>query len=183
MALSKRVLLGEVGAAHGIRGDVMVRSFTADPEDISAYGALEAADGRTLPALKVVRLTPKGVVCRFEGVGDRTAAEKLRGTQLWIARERLPPPEPGNYYHADLVGLAAIAPGGEVIGRVVAVANFGAGDLLEVEPALGGPTEYLPFTDTVVPEVDIAAGRIVVVLPETVEVHGQDGVEDLDVIG
>ncbi|MBX9924829.1 MAG: ribosome maturation factor RimM [Hyphomicrobiaceae bacterium] len=166
-----RVLLGEVGAAHGIRGEVMVRAYTADPADIAAYGNLEDRVGIQLPPLKVVRVTPKGVVCRFSGIADRTAAEKLRGTELWIVRDRLPPPAPGDYYYTDLIGLSAIDPAGTPIGKVVAVTNFGAGDLLEIAMTGGGTTEYVPFTNACVPDVNIAAHRITIVLPETVEAH------------
>ena len=180
----RRVLLGEVSGAHGIRGDVIVRSYTADPEDIAAYGALEAADGKALPKLSVVRVTDRGVVARFAGVADRNASETFKGTQLWIARDRLPAAKPGEYYHFDLVGLDAVAPDGTAIGHVIAVENFGAGDLLEIRLKDSRQTEYVPFTNACVPEVDLAAGRAVVVMPEIAEGgengEGPDGDEDIE---
>lgn len=181
MSKNPRVLLGEVGGAHGIRGEVVIRSFTADPADIAAYGPLESEAGAPLPALTVVRVTPKGVICRFAGISDRTAVEKLRGKELWIARDRLPPPDAGDYYHADLIGLSAVSPKGEAIGTVVAVANFGAGDLLEIRRLPSTLTEFVPFTDAVVPEVDIAGGRAVVVMPVLVgEPEPGSGGDDID---
>jgi len=180
----RRVLLGEVSGAHGIRGDVIVRSYTADPEDIAAYGALETADGKALPKLSVVRVTDRGVVARFAGVADRNASETFKGTQLWIARDRLPAAKPGEYYHFDLVGLDAVAPDGTAIGHVIAVENFGAGDLLEIRLKDSRQTEYVPFTNACVPEVDLAAGRAVVVMPEIAEGgengEGPDGDEDIE---
>jgi 16S rRNA processing protein RimM len=160
-----RVLLGRIGAAHGIRGEVTVQSFTADPFDIAAYGALETGDARPVPRLTVVRETARGLICRLDGVIDRTAAEAWRGTELWIARDRLPPPQPGSYYHADLIGLTAVAPDGALVGTVVEIANFGAGDLVEVRLHGTTRTEYVPFSDAFVPDVDLAHGRITVVMP------------------
>ena len=168
-ALSRRVLLGEVGSAHGIRGDVIVRSYAANPEDIATYGVLESADGKVLPKLAVVRVTDRGVIARFAGVSDRNKAEMLKGTQLWIARDRLPAAGDGEYYHADLIGLDAVAPDGMAIGHVIAVENFGAGDLLEIRLKDSKQTEYVPFTNAVVPEVDLTAGRLVVLMPKDLD--------------
>ncbi len=102
------------------------------------------------------------LVARLKGVADRDAAERLTNIRLYVARERLPQPADDEFYHADLVGLAAVTADGEAVGTVKAVHNFGAGDLLEIEPAAGGATMMLPFTDATVPAVDIA-GRIVIV--------------------
>ena len=179
--IGKRVLLGEISGAHGIRGEVVVRSHTADPGAIGKYGILESSDGRALPRLKVVRVTDRGFIARLDGISDRTAAEKLKGTELWIGRDRLPAAKPGEYYHADLVGLAAIAPDGAAIGTIIAVENFGAGDLLEIRRAGTNSTEYVPFTNACVPEVDIAAGHAVVIMPEPAEAEKEDcGEEDAD---
>ena len=165
MADGERILLGRIVAAHGIRGDVLVRTYTDAPEAIGSYGPLTAADGRGSWKLRVVRVTSKGVVARIAGISDRNAAEALAGTDLYVAREQLPAAEDGAFYHADLVGLAAVAPDGTEIGRIVGVHNFGAGDLIEV--ALGGSrrTELLPFTAAFVTEVDLARRVAVVVLP------------------
>lgn len=176
----QRVLLGEVGSAHGIRGEVVVRSYTSEPADIARYGRLEAADGTVLPILRIVRETPKGLICRFEGIADRTGVENLRGTELWVPRERLPPPSPGDYYHVDLIGLSAVSPEGAKIGSVVAVVNFAAGDLLEIQREGSRETDYVPFTDACVPEVDIAGRRVVVVMPVMVEGDPDAGETDED---
>jgi 16S rRNA processing protein RimM len=159
-----RLLLGRIAGAHGLKGEVLVHAFTAAPEDIAAYGALEDASAERTLAVRVVRIGEKGVIARIEGVEDRTAAEALKGTELWLARERLPPPEAGEFYHADLIGLAAFAPDGTPVGTVVAVQNYGAGDLIEIRLAGSRRTELVPFTDAFVPEVDVAGGRVVVVL-------------------
>ena len=161
--------MGEITGVHGIKGDVVIRTYTADPSDIAAYSPLEAADGKPIPQIRVVRVSDRGVIARIEGVDDRTRAETFKGTRLWIARNRLPAVAEGEYYHADLIGLTAMAADGAIIGRVIAVENFGAGDLLEIKPAGGGPTEYVPFTNAAVPEVDLPARKLVVVRPEFVE--------------
>ena len=174
---SNRILLGRIMAAHGIRGEMIVASFAARPEDIAAYGPLSDGAGGRRFALTVVRVGAKGVVARIAGVGDRNAAEALRGTELWVERDRLPAPAAGEYYHADLIGLDAVARDGTPIGRIVAVENFGAGDLLEIRLAGTGRSELVPFTDAFVPSVDIAARRIEVVMPEA----APDDPEDSDV--
>jgi 16S rRNA processing protein RimM len=162
---NRRVLLGRIGAAHGVRGDVLVECYTAEPQNIAAYGPLESEDGRCRFELKVVRATPKGVVARVAGVTDRNAAEALRGTALYIERARLPANEEGEFYHADLVGLRAENGQGKAIGTIAAVVNYGAGDLLEIRLEGSRKTELVPFTDAFVPTVDIAGGRAVVLLP------------------
>ncbi len=166
MADSEHILLGRIIGAHGIRGDVLVRSYAGAPEAIGSYGALASADGKRTFKLRVVRVTPKGVIVRIADVTDRNEAEALAGLDLYIRRKQLPPADDGEFYHADLIGLAAKSPDGAVIGRVVGVHNFGAGDLLEI--AIGGSkrTELLPFTDAFVPEVDLAGRSAVVILPE-----------------
>lgn len=162
-----RVLLGRIAGAHGIRGEVLIKTFTAAPENIGAYGPLSDAGGARSFKIENVRPTPKGVVARVDGIADRNAAEALRGTELYIDRARLPAAEDGEFYHADLVGLAAVDPKGEPVGTIVAVQNYGAGDLLEIRLAGSGKTELVPFTDETVPEVDIATRRVVVVRPAT----------------
>ena len=161
----RRILLGEITGVHGIRGDVLVRSFTAAPETIAAYGPLTDATGAKQFALGLIRVTSKGIVARIDGVRDRTTAETLRGTKLYIDRERLPEAAASEYYHADLIGLHAMAPDGTELGEIVAVQNFGAGDLVELKPADGSPTEFIPFENQWVPHVDIAAGTIVINRP------------------
>lgn len=161
----QRILLGRITTAHGIRGDVVVDSFTGAPEDIGAYGPLQSADGARDFTLKVVRVTPKGVIAHIKGVDDRNGAEALRGVDLFVARAKLPEADDGEFYYADLEGLQVENEAGETIGKVIAVQNFGAGDLLEVRLGDERGTELIPFTDAVVPVVDVAAGRVVVVMP------------------
>mgnify|MGYP000094324588 CR=1 FL=1 len=172
---SKRVLVARVGAAHGIRGEVRVKSFTAVPTDVAAYGPLEAADGRrfTIAAARPVPSSPDMLVVRFREVADRNAAEALNGTELSIPRERLPAPDDDEFYHADLIGLPAVAADGAALGTVIAIPNYGAGDLLEIAPPVG-PTLLVPFTRANVPDIDLAARRVTVVLPVEVEVEGED---------
>ncbi len=166
---TKLVLLGSFANAHGIRGEVQVRTYTGAPESIASYGPLSDKAGRRTFKLRVVRVTDKGIIARVEGVSDRNAAEALKGIELYVERAKLPAADEGEYYHADLIGLRAVSPEGEEIGKIIAVANFGAGDLLEVLLAGGTATEYVPFSDACVPSVDIAAGVATVVMPEMVE--------------
>jgi 16S rRNA processing protein RimM len=165
----RRVLLGHIAGAHGIRGAVLVRSYTAEPAAIAGYGALETEDGSARYVLSVEGATAKGLICRIAGVGDRTAAEALKGLALYVARDRLPPADAGEYYHADLIGLAVVSDAGVPLGAVVAVLNYGAGDILEVRPPGAKRTELYPMTDAVVRSVDLAQGRIVLAPPDEVD--------------
>lgn len=165
------VLLGRFGAPHGVRGEIRLQSFTGDPLAIAAYGPLTDKSGAK--SVTLLALRPQGkdmLVARVEGVSDRSGAERLTGLDLYIDRDRLPPPEDADeFYLADLVGLRAEARDGAAIGTVVAVRNFGAGDILEVAPAQGGETLMLPFTRAVVPVVSVAEGRVVVEPPAETE--------------
>lgn len=167
------IQLGEFGAAHGIRGEISIRTFTADPEDIAAYGPLSDKSGHRTFTITSLRATPKGIIARLSGVDDRTAAEKLRNVGLYVKRSRLPPPEAGAYYHEDLIGMEAITEEGSSLGRITAVLNYGAGDIIEI--AKSGETDSLliPFTNAAVPTVDPDAKRIVVVLPDVVTVEDE----------
>jgi 16S rRNA processing protein RimM len=171
---SRRILLGRILSAHGIRGDVLVASYAGEPQAIAAYGPLETDKAGHRLELSVVRVTPKGVVARIAGVNDRNAAEALKGVLLYVDRSRLPSAEEGEFYRADLVGLTAEDHEGHRIGTVVAVENYGAGDILELRLEGSRKTEMVPFADAFVPEVDVAGGRIVVVLP----VAGPDDEDD-----
>ena len=163
----KRICVARIGAAHGTIGEVRLWPFTADPHAVARYGALTTADGRSI---EIASLRPgKGFfIARIAGVNDRNGAERLRNLDLFIPRDRLPPPAADEYYHADLIGLAAQDRDGNPLGTIIAVHNFGAGDLLEIAPARG-ETLLLPFTTAVAPEVDIAAGRIVIDPPTEIE--------------
>jgi len=162
MAGGTRVCLGQIGAAHGVGGEVRLRSFTADPAAIAGYGPLETEDGRVLQ-IEALRPAKDHFVARLSGIRDRDAARTLANAKLYVPRERLPEPEEADeFYHADLVGLAVLDAAGARLGTVIAVHNFGAGDLIEVKPDLGDKTELVPFDEAHVPTVDIPAGRLVV---------------------
>ena len=161
----RRILLGQIAGAHGIRGDVLVRTFTGEPAAIASYGPLTDASGAKNFQLRVVRVTDKGIVARVEGVNDRNGAEAVRGQELYVDRAKLPAPAEAEYYHADLIGLAAVTPEGQEIGRVIAIQNFGAGDLVEVQLTGTKTTSLIPFTNANVPDVDIANGRMTVIQP------------------
>ncbi|SLN14381.1 ribosome maturation factor RimM [Oceanibacterium hippocampi] len=157
--------LAIVTGARGIRGEVKLKSFTEVPEDVAAYGPLRDEAGREY-RLRVVGNAKGNVVVRIDGVGDRNAAEALKGRQLMVARSKLPAiDEPEAFYREDLIGLEAVRLGdgdddGETWGQVRAVHDFGAGDILEIAPSGGGATILVPFTRDCVPTVDIGAGRI-----------------------
>lgn len=162
------VLVGVVVGAHGIRGDVKVKSFTGEPEGVAAYGPVRTESGQKTFALKVKGQSKGTVICAIKGVADRNAAEALKGTRLYLPRTALPPQEleEDEYYHADLVGLTAeMADGSGPLGMVAAVYDFGAGDVLEIAPVSGGVSRkpvMVPFTKAVVPVVDVAGRRLVV---------------------
>lgn len=161
----RRILLGQITGAHGIRGDIIVRTFTADPDGIAAYGDLTDKNGLQPLSLKIVRATDKGIVARVKGVSDRNGAEALKGRELYVLRSQLPDASDAEYYHADLIGLAAVTEDGTAFGKVVAVQNFGAGDLLEIRTRDGRDSEFIPFTNACVPIVDIKAQTVTVVPP------------------
>jgi 16S rRNA processing protein RimM len=165
MAGGARICFGQIGAAHGVRGEVRLHSFTAEPEAIAGYGPLETEDGRVVQ-IESLRRAKDHFVVKFAGVADRSAAEQLTNIKLYVLRERLPAPDqPDEFYHADLIGLTAVDRAGDTLGTVVALHNFGAGDLIEVRPTDGHVTQLLPFDEATVPVVDLAAGRLVVVAP------------------
>ena len=163
-----RVLVGVIVGAHGIRGDVKVKSFTGDPEGVAAYGPVQTESGQRTFTLRVKGMAKGTVTCAIKGVTDRNAAEALKGTRLYLPRASLPPQAlaEDEFYHADLVGLTAeMADGSGVVGTVAAVYDFGAGDILELAPVTGGliaKPVLVPFTRAVVPVVDVAAGRVVI---------------------
>jgi 16S rRNA processing protein RimM len=163
------ILFAKIGAAHGVRGEVRVKVFGPDPMALQDYGLLSASDGRHF---EVERLRPAKnvVIAKFRGIDDRNAAEALNGVELFIERGALPATEADEYYHADLLGLEAHDAAGELVGTVVAIHNFGAGDILEIAPRRG-PSLLLPFTNTNVPAIDLAAGRLVVAPPAETEVE------------
>jgi 16S rRNA processing protein RimM len=155
----KPILMAVIGAAHGIRGEVRVKTFTSDPLALGNYGPLYAKDGR---AFEILDIRPAGtvVVVRLKGVNDRGAAEALNGTELFVDRSLLPDDTEGDeFYHADLVGLAVRDENDETVGKVTAVQNYGGGDILEITHG-GTKGVLVPFTQAAVPLVDVAAGFV-----------------------
>jgi 16S rRNA processing protein RimM len=150
MGAGRPVVMAAVAGAHGVSGEVRLKLFTASAEGLKAHRTFDAG-GRTL-TLKSLRPGPQGAVARFAEVGDRTAAEALRGTLLSVPRESLPPLPAGEYYWHDLVGLKVVSTAGEALGEVVAVENFGASDLIEVALA-GGRRVLVPLIPAAVPKV------------------------------
>jgi 16S rRNA processing protein RimM len=171
--MRERVRLGVVGAAHGVAGEVRVKSFTADPISIARYRPLETEDGRAIEIVSARVAKGDMLIVRIRGVTDRNGAQGLANRALFAPREALGDAEEDEFFHADLIGLMAETEQGETIGRVVAIHDFGAGDIIEIAPDGGGPSRLLPFTRAVVPQIDIEGGRLVVVPPEESEGEGE----------
>jgi 16S rRNA processing protein RimM len=173
--VADRIRVARIGAAHGIRGEVKLWSFTEEPLAVTNYGLLETEDGARRFEIEAARPAKDHLVARLKGIADRNAAEALRNTDLFVPRDRLPLiEEDDTFYHADLIGLAAVAQDGAPLGTITAIHNFGAGDLIEIAPAAGGEPLLLPFTEATVPEIDIKARRIVVVPPAEIEAKEED---------
>jgi 16S rRNA processing protein RimM len=168
--VADRICVARIGAAHGVRGEVKLWSFTQDPAAVANYGPLETKDGSRRFEIEALRPAKDHFVARIAGVANRDAAEELRNLEFYIPRERLPEIEEADtFYHADLVGLEAVTKNGETIGTVSAVYNFGASDVIEIKPAAGGEPLLVPFTDATVPEINLEARHIVVVPPGETE--------------
>jgi 16S rRNA processing protein RimM len=176
VAPTRKILMGRIGAAHGIKGEVRIQSFTAEPLALADYGPLDTDRPGLTIEIETARTTTNVLVARLKGIGDRTAAEKLNGVELYIDRDRLPPADDDDFYHADLIGLEARLTDGSVLGKVSALPNFGAGDLIEVSDARSGDTFLYPFTQRVVPEVHIAKGYLVIEVP----IEAEPGEEEPD---
>ena len=171
------ILLAKIGAAHGIKGEVRVKPF-GDPDMLDQYGKLETSDGRKL-RIKRMRPQKNMLVVKFENVNSREEAEALNGCELFVDRHRLPETEDDDeFYVSDLIGMKVRSKQGEEIGTVHDVPNFGADDMLEIQPVNGANTYFLPFTNAVVPEIDLANKTIVVVPP--VEVSERDEMDDAE---
>ena len=162
---SKLILVGQVAGGFGVKGEVRVTAYTADPMALLAYGPLLRADGSVGLTLTSARPEKSGVVGRAKEIATKEQADAMRGLKLHILRDRLPEPDEDEFYLTDLVGLEARAPDGGVLGTVKSVQNFGADDMLEIAPAAGGPTWYLPFTKDAVPDLHIADGWLLAVRP------------------
>ncbi|GLH76882.1 ribosome maturation factor RimM [Bradyrhizobium sp. SSBR45G] len=166
--MSKLICVAKIGAAHGVRGEVRLWTFTEDPLAVLHYGPLTTKDGSRSFEVAKAREAKDHLVATIKGVADRNAAERLNGLELYVPRDRLPETDDDEYYHADLIGLAAETTSGAPLGRVLAIHNFGAGDIIEIAPP-SGSTLLLPFTNAVVPTVDLAGGRVIIELPGEIE--------------
>src|ERR1700760_3975523 len=163
-----QVCVARIGAAHGVRGAVKLWTFTEDPFAVTRYGPLLTKDGARSFEVANARGGKGHLVATLKGVTTRNEAERLNGLELYVAREKLPATDADEYYHADLIGLAAVTAADAPLGKVIAIHNFGAGDIIEIAPPKGA-TMLLPFTNAVVPTVDIAGGRVVIDLPREIE--------------
>lgn len=166
--VEEKLCVAVITSAHGVRGDVRIKSFTADPEGLADYGPLTDKSGERTFRIKVLGMAKGLLRAHIKGVDNRNAAEALAGVELYVERSRLPEPEEDEFYHSDLIGLRAELEDGSEYGTVCALYDFGAGDVIEIALSAGG-TVVLPFTKVVVPSVDLEAGIIVIAPPEEVE--------------
>lgn len=157
-----QICVAAIAGAFGVAGEVRLKSFTANPEDLALYAPLQTEDGARAFEVSILRRVSNALIVRLSGVATKEQADSLRGTRLYVPRARLPSLPDDEFYHADLIGLAVFDSGGNALGHVRAVLNHGAGDLLEIHAAGQSDTLLLPFTRAVVPTVDLSARRIVV---------------------
>lgn len=168
-----RICVGAIAGAFGVKGEVRLKSFCAEPSAIALYAPLYTEDGGRSFTVRITRAIPGGLAARLGGVGTKEAADALRGVSLYADRDRLPSLPDDEFYHADLIGLTVLDTGGAELGTVRAVHNHGAGDILEILPTGGGRALLLPFTRAAVPTVDLTARRIIADPPE--ETAGEPG--------
>ena len=161
----KLIQVGRVAGAFGVKGEVRVSTFTENPLAVLNYRTLLSEDGQPALTLLSGRSFNGGVIARAKEIETKEQADRMRGLKLFVARAALPPPEEDEFYLADLIGAEAYTPDGTLLGKVKTVQDFGAGDLLEIEPGAGRASWYLPFTRECVPDVDLAAGRLTAVRP------------------
>lgn len=167
--MSDMICVGAIAGSFGVAGEVRLKSFCSEPTDIAAYGPLFTEDGSRQFQITLTRPVANGLGARIQGITTKEQADALRGTSLHVPREKLPSLPDDEFYHADLIGLSAYDTGGELIGKVSAIYNHGAGDIVEISPIRHKSALLLPFTTAIVPNVDLAAGRIVVNLPDETE--------------
>ncbi|MBL9050625.1 MAG: 16S rRNA processing protein RimM [Tabrizicola sp.] len=163
------ICIGAIAGAFGVTGEVRLKSFCSEPADIASYGPLYSEDGSKTYHITLTRPVAGGLGARIAGIATKEAADALRGTSLFVSRDRLPSLPDDEYYHADLIGLSAYDTGGALLGKVTAVYNHGAGDIIEISSPRHKSALLLPFTTEIVPNVDLAGGRLIVNLPEETE--------------
>jgi len=176
LAMLRDLLLAAVIGPHGLKGEVRVKTFTAAPNNLAAYGPLHTKDGRTFTITDMRATKPDEAVARFAEITDRNASEALKGIELFVARAALPAADSEEFYHADLVGLRAEDTEGRAVGTVTGIHNFGAGDVIEIARD-DGDMVMLPFTREVVPVIEIGAGRLVIAVPEEAEAEMKGFIE------
>jgi 16S rRNA processing protein RimM len=178
----KLVLVGRVAGAFGVRGELRITTYTEDPLAVFRYRDLKREDGAAALTLQAARAAKGGIIARAKEVTDKDQADRLRGMRLFVARDALPLTDEDEFYLADLIGLTALAEGGETLGRIKAVHNFGAGDILELDPGEGRPTRLIPFTKAAVPQVKLPdgddPGHVVVIPPREEEGADEGGGDD-----
>lgn len=163
---SDRICIGAIAGAFGVAGEVRLKSFCSEPSDIASYGPLTTEDGSRAFHITLTRPVAGGLGARIAGVATREQAEALRGVSLFVTRDRLPKLPDDEFYHADLIGLDVYDTGGQPLGKVLAIYNHGAGDIIEISATRHKSALLLPFTRTIVPNVDLAGRRMIVDLPE-----------------
>jgi 16S rRNA processing protein RimM len=171
--MPSQICVARIGAAHGVRGAVKLWTFTEDPLAVTHYGPLATKDGARRFEVTQTREAKGHLVATIKGITTRDEAERLNGIELYVPRDKLPATDEDEYYHADLIGLAAVTTTNEPLGQVIAIHNFGAGDIIEIAPP-AGTTIMLPFSNAVVPTIDIAAGRVVIALPEEIDARNDE---------
>jgi 16S rRNA processing protein RimM len=164
--MSDIILVAAIAGAFGVKGLVRLKSFTADPEAVGEYGPLSTEDGTGQFDVELVQTVKNGFAAKLSGVATKEQADALRGIQLFAPRDRLPALPDDEFYHADLIGLSVFDAGGQALGKIKAIQNHGAGDLLEVEPGAGKQSVLVPFTLAIVPTVDLASGRVIIDAPD-----------------
>lgn len=174
MSSDPRVCVGAIAGSFGVKGEVRLKSFCAEPDAIDTYGPLTSEDGTSEWEVKVSRAIKNGFAARLSGVRSKEAADALRGTRLYAPREKLPDLPDDEYYHADLIGLSVFDTGGVQLGRIKAVLNHGAGDLLEIAVKGEKQPVLLPFTVANVPTIDLASGKVIADLPDGLLGGGND---------
>jgi 16S rRNA processing protein RimM len=167
--VGSRICIAKFGAAHGVRGEIRLWPFTEDRLAVKDYGPLETEDGKRRFEIAALRAAKDHLVARIKGIDTRDDAEKLNGLELYVAREKLPDTDDDEFYHADLIGLAAVTAEHVPFGRIIAMHNFGAGDIVEIALDGGGETKLLPFSNAIVPTVDLVKRHAVIVLPNEVD--------------
>ena len=171
------VLIGRVAGAYGVRGEVRITAYGEDPMALVAYRDLKRQDGAPALTLLSGRAAKDGLIARAREVASKEAADALKGLSLYVLRNRLPEPDEDEFYLTDLIGLQARSTEGAIIGRVKAVHDFGAGDILEIEPQAGGATWFAPFTLAAVPDIRLAEGHLVLAPAPDEEDSGAEGGE------